>query len=219
MLNLIFNHQTENSLRQVLCLGAHSDDIEIGCGGTLLKLAASDPDLTVYWVVLGASGQREQEALDSAYSFLDNVKNLKVIVQGFRDGFFPYIGAEIKEYFEQLKQTCSPDLILTHYRGDRHQDHRLVSDLTWNTFRDHLILEYEIPKYDGDLGRPNVFVHLPDSVQQRKVAHLMEHFATQSNKHWFTEETFLAMLRLRGIESNAPDKYAEAFYCHKALIT
>jgi LmbE family N-acetylglucosaminyl deacetylase len=207
-----------DSLQQILCIGAHSDDIEIGCGGTLLKLIELYPDLAIYWVVLGASGKREQEAITSANSFLKSIDRKNVIVKGFRDGFFPYLGIEIKEYFELLKREVSPDLILTHYRHDRHQDHRLISDLTWNTFRDHLIWEYEIPKYDGDLGSPNMFIHLTEAICRQKIDHLFEHFGTQADKVWFTEDTFSSILRMRGIESNAPDRYAEAFYCRKAVI-
>lgn len=218
MFQFSFNSRDQAPIHQILCLGAHSDDIEIGCGGTLLKLSDLYPSVTIYWVVLGANGQREEEAFNSAHSLLERVKSKKVLVKGFRDGFFPYIGMEIKEYFEELKRLVSPDLILTHYRHDRHQDHRLVSDLTWNTFRNHLIWEYEIPKYDGDLDSPNVFVHLPESVCQRKISHLLEHFATQANKGWFTEDTFLSIMRLRGIESNASNRYAEAFYCRKMVF-
>lgn len=210
--------RSENTPLQLLCLGAHSDDIEIGCGGTLLKLIDRYPNLHIYWVVLGASGNREQEASNSAFSILEQVSHKKVVISGFRDGFFPYHGLEIKTYFEQLKLDVSPDLILTHYREDRHQDHRLISDLTWNTFRDHLIWEYEIPKYDGDLGSPNLFVHLSEEICRQKVANLFTNFASQSNKGWFTEDTFLAMLRIRGMESNSPSKYAEGFYCRKMVV-
>jgi LmbE family N-acetylglucosaminyl deacetylase len=206
------------SIQQVLCIGAHSDDIEIGCGGTLLKLIDLYPNISIYWVVLGASGRREQEAVASAHKLMKDIDRKQVIVKGFRDGFFPYLGMEIKEYFEELKREVAPDLILTHYRHDRHQDHRLISDLTWNTFRDHLIWEYEIPKYDGDLGSPNIFVHLDETICRRKIDHLFEHFGTQSDKVWFTEDTFSSILRMRGIESNAPDRYAEAFYCRKAVF-
>lgn len=218
MLKLEFNTQEQNSLHQILCLGAHSDDIEIGCSGTLLKLIEQFPSISIYWVVFGANGQRQDEALASAYTLLKDVKHKTILVKDFRDGFFPYIGAEIKSSFNQLSKEVYPDLILTHYRQDLHQDHRLISDLTWNTFRNHLILEYEIPKYDGDLGNPNFFVHLTSSIYQKKIDHLMNHFATQSNKHWFTEDTFSAILRLRGMECNAPHKYAEAFYCRKAVL-
>lgn len=218
MLNLTFNSLPQASLKQVLCLGAHSDDIEIGCGGTILKMLEIFPDLSIYWVVFGATEKRKEEALISANTFLKDVKEKKIVVKGFRDRFFPYIGEEIKESFDQISKDVSPDLILTHYRQDLHQDHRLISDLTWNTFRNHLIWEYEIPKYDGDLGNPNFFVHLSSSIYYRKITHLMHHFATQSNKHWFDEDTFAAILRLRGIESNASNKYAEAFYCRKAVL-
>jgi LmbE family N-acetylglucosaminyl deacetylase len=217
MMKLDFDLQ-DNAPLQILCLGAHSDDIEIGCGGTLLELIDRYPDVRIHWVVFGASGDRIEEASNSAESFLAKVVEKKVIVGGFRDGFFPYVAAEIKEYFENIKFGFVPDLILTHYREDRHQDHRLISDLTWNTFRNHTIWEYEIPKYDGDLGVPNLFVHLSEEICQQKVAHLFAHFATQSNKAWFTEDTFLAMLRIRGMESNSPSKYAEAFYSRKTIV-
>ncbi|MBW4533022.1 MAG: PIG-L family deacetylase [Pleurocapsa minor HA4230-MV1] len=207
-----------NSLQQVLCLGAHSDDIEIGCGGTILNLIEMYPMVNITWVVFGATGEREIEALKSAENFLSFVTKKKIIVKGFKDGFFPYIGAEIKDYFEELKKEVNPDLILTHYRKDLHQDHRIISELTWNTFRNHSIWEYEIPKYDGDLGSPNLFVHLSKSICQQKIKHLMTYFQTQSNKQWFTEETFSAILRIRGIEANATEQYAEAFYCHKILF-
>jgi LmbE family N-acetylglucosaminyl deacetylase len=217
MMNFNFGIK-EDSNYQILCLGAHSDDIEIGCGGTLLKLIDLYPNLHIYWVVLGASGNREQEAANSAFSILERVNHSKVTIQGFRDGFFPYLGSEIKEYFELLKFEVNPDLILTHYRQDRHQDHRIVSDLTWNTFRNHLIWEYEIPKYDGDLGSPNLFVHLSEEICRQKIDNLFTHFSSQANKGWFTEDTFLSMLRLRGMESNSPSKYAEAFYCRKMVF-
>lgn len=207
----------DRSLQQLLCLGAHSDDIEIGCGGTILKLIETHPQLEIIWVVLGATGIREQEAVESVEDLLASVKHKKIIVKGFKDGFFPYIGADIKLYFEELKQQANPDLILTHYHQDLHQDHRIVSELTRNSFRNHLIWEYEIPKYDGDLSSPNVLVHLSKSICQKKVQHLMNHFATQNNKQWFTEETFTSILRIRGIESNAPEQYAEGFYCRKMV--
>lgn len=219
MLKLIFNNDGQDSIHQVLCLGAHSDDIEIGCGGTILKLIETFPDLSVYWVVFGGSqAQRKEEALLSANTFLSSVKHKKILIEEFKDGFFPYVGGEIKEFFEQLKSEVSPDLILTHYRQDFHQDHRVISELTWNTFRNHLILEYEIPKYDGDIGNPNFFVHLSEFIFQQKITNLLERFKTQTNKQWFTRETFSSILRLRGIESNAPEKYAEAFYCRKIIF-
>jgi LmbE family N-acetylglucosaminyl deacetylase len=216
MLGWNFNVERSSGLR-ILCLGAHSDDIEIGCGGTILKLIETYPNLSFCWIVFGSNQQRADEAITSANVFLDQVKEKQIVVKGFKDSFFPYIGAEIKEYFEQLKE-FSPDLIFTHYRHDRHQDHRLISDLTWNTFRDHLILEYEIPKYDGDLGSPNVFVHLDERLCQKKVRCLLDHFGTQRDKHWFTGETFFSLLRMRGIESKAPRGYAEAFYGRKIVF-
>jgi LmbE family N-acetylglucosaminyl deacetylase len=204
--------------RTILCLGAHSDDIEIGCGGTILRLLAENRDVDVHWVVLGSSGERDGEAVASANVFLADARRKTIVVQNFKDGFFPYLGGEIKAYFEELKRTVSPDIVFTHYRHDLHQDHRLVSELTWNTFRHHLILEYEIVKYDGDLGSPNLFVCLDRTQAQRKVTTLMATFKSQANHAWFTEDTFLAMLRLRGVESNAPEKYAEGFYCRKAVV-
>lgn len=216
MLGWNLNVERSSGLR-ILCLGAHSDDIEIGCGGAILKLIETYPNLSFYWIVFGSNQQRADEAITSANVFLDPVKEKQIVVKGFKDSFFPYIGAEIKTYFEQLKE-FSPDLIFTHYRHDRHQDHRLISDLTWNTFRDHLILEYEIPKYDGDLGSPNVFVHLDERLCQKKVRSLLDHFGTQRDKHWFTEETFFSLLRMRGIESKAPSGYAEAYYGRKIVF-
>ena len=202
----------------ILCLGSHADDMEIGCGGTLLKLIESYRNVSVEWVVFSASESRASEARTSAMKFLEGAAQTKISVEAFRDGFFPYVGYDIKQYFEELKGRCSPDLIFTHYRDDRHQDHRLISDLTWNTFRNHLIFEYEIPKYDGDLGSPNVFVHLDEEICRRKVRGIVDAFQTQRNRHWFTEDTFMSLLRLRGIESAAPDGYAEGFFCRKAVL-
>ena len=217
MLNLTFERQRDSIFR-ILCLGAHSDDIEIGCGGTVLRILEENPDAEVLWVVMGASGQRADEATASAKSFLARARQKEVIVKEFRDGFFPYIGAEIKGFFEELKRRFAPDLVLTHCRNDLHQDHRLVSELTWNTFRNHLILEYEILKYDGDLGTPNVFVHLTESLARRKVGILLDSFRSQLKKNWFTEDAFLAILRLRGLECNAPEKYAEAYHARKLVL-
>ena len=217
MLGVNFNIEPGSAL-QLLCLGAHSDDVEIGCGGTLLKLIEQYPDLSCYWVVFSATQNRAAEAMASAQAFLEPVKNKHIVIKDFKDGFFPYTGADIKVYFESLKQEVSPDLIFTHFRYDLHQDHRLICELTWNTFRSHLILEYEIPKYDGDLASPNFFVHLHETTCQRKIKTILDHFRTQENKHWFTEETFYALLRLRGIESRAPYGYAEAFYGRKIVF-
>ena len=217
MLNLSFSNG-KNPPRRVLCLGAHADDIEIGCGGTVLRWLQEDPGLEFYWVVLSSTRAREKEATQSAGLFLSEARRRRVCIEKFRDGFFPYQGADIKEYFEGIKKRFSPDIVLTHYRDDRHQDHRLVSDLTWNTFRRELILEYEIPKYDGDLGRPNFFVRLNQTVCRKKIKNILDVFKTQTEKHWLTEDTLRAILRLRGVESHAEEKYAEAFYCRKMIF-
>jgi LmbE family N-acetylglucosaminyl deacetylase len=201
--------------KKILCLGAHADDIEIGCGGTLLKWIEARPDLEMRWGVFTAEGKRAQEARRSAKAILQKVKQ-KVTVENFRGSFLPYQGSEVKNCFETLKDSFQPDIVFTHYRDDRHQDHRLLSDLAWNTFRDHLILEYEIPKYDGDLGSPNIFVPIDKEVAKKKAAHICRYFQTQANKHWFSEETFLALMRLRGVECSA--QYAEAFYCRKLIL-
>lgn len=202
----------------LLALGAHSDDIEIGCGGALLHLIAANPGARVTWAVFGAAGERAAEARASAGRFLAGLAAAEVLVFDHRDGFFPYEGAAIKARFEELKAGPAPDLIFTHYRDDRHQDHRTLSDLTWNTWRGHTILEYEIPKYDGDLGAPNLFVPLAEPIARRKVELLMEGFATQRSKRWFTEDTFLGLMRLRGIECPTPTHYAEAFYGRKIAL-
>jgi LmbE family N-acetylglucosaminyl deacetylase len=202
----------------VLCLGAHSDDIEIGCGGTILRLLEENENVEVHWVVFAANDNRETEARGSADLFLKKAKNKSVVIENYRDGFFPYIGAEIKEYFEVLKTQCNPDIIFSHYRNDLHQDHRLICELTWNTFRDHIILEYEIMKYDGDLGNPNFYVHLNEAICRDKIGNIVNHFKSQAGKNWFSQESFYSLLRLRGIESNAPDRSAEAFYFRKGVL-
>jgi len=208
----------EESIK-ILCLGAHSDDIEIGCGGTILKLLKEYESLDFYWVVLSSDEKRKQEAQVSARDFLTNANKSIVIIKEFRDGFFPFIGREIKEYFEALKREVNPALIFTNFRSDLHQDHRLVSDLTWNTFRDHLILEYEIPKYDGDLGVPNLFVHLEEDICRTKIKKILTNFRSQADNQWFTKDAFTALLRLRGIESNSPSRYAEAFHSRKLVLS
>ena len=217
MFELIPSYRGDSSL-SVLCLGAHSDDIEIGCGGTILHLLRSYNNCNVTWVVFSAKAQRRRESLSSARRFLNNAPMKNVITKGFKESFFPYRGEEIKRFFEQLKKRVAPDLIFTHYRHDLHQDHRVICELTWNSFRKHRILEYEIPKYDGDLGQPNVYVPLTQTVCKTKVKYLMDGFSTQRNRQWFTEDTFYSLLRLRGIESNAPEKYAEAFYGRKIVL-
>ena len=201
---------------RILALGAHPDDIEIGCGATILRLAGEHRALEVLWVVIAATPEREAEARVSASAFLQGVRSSKVIVRDHRDGFLPYLGAAVKDEFEVLKREFSPDLIFTHYRDDRHQDHRLISDLTWNTWRDHLILEYEIPKYDGDFGSPNFFASLPTSILDRKIELLLKHFPSQAHKSWFSADLFRAVARLRGMECAAPEGFAEAFYGRKA---
>jgi LmbE family N-acetylglucosaminyl deacetylase len=208
----ILNENTTG--KKILCLGAHSDDIEIGMGGTIRRLVRDNPGLEITWVVFSAIGERGVEARKSAEEFLRDVQQKTILTYEFRDGYFPYRGAEVKDLFEQLKN-ATPDIIFTHYRHDLHQDHRLLNELTWNTWRDHFILEYEIPKYDGDLGSPNLFVNLDDELVQKKVDLLMRFFQTQNNKHWFSPETFRALMRLRGIECKSPGGYAEAFYGRK----
>jgi LmbE family N-acetylglucosaminyl deacetylase len=204
--------------RRVLALGSHSDDIEIGCGATLLALTRARPEVEVTWVVLGAEGKREHEARASADAFTEAASHSEVVVHGFRDGFFPYVGGDVKDVFEELKSRLEPDLILTHARHDLHQDHRLVCELTWNTWRNNLILEYEIPKYDGDLGTPNVFVPVSEEVAREKVRLVLEAFESQSEKHWFDEELFLGLMRVRGMEGRSPSGYAEAFTCRKLSL-
>ena len=203
---------------EILCLGAHSDDIEIGCGGTILRLAEKYPGCALHWVVFSAPGVREQEARHAAGLFTKNAALNGPLIKTFPDGFMPFVGAELKRTFEELKTTVSPDLIFTHYLKDAHQDHRLISELTAQTFRDHLILEYEVPKYDGDMGQPSVFVPLEPHQYQKKVEFLLESFESQRSKHWFQKETFLSLMRLRGMECNAPSGYAEAFYSHKVVL-
>ena len=203
---------------QVLCIGAHSDDIEIGCGGTILKLLRDRPRCNVMWVVLSARGTRKQEALRSARAFLARAGSKTIVTKAFKESFFPHCGDAVKTYFERLKRTIDPDVIFTHCRHDLHQDHRVVCELTWNTFRRHQILEYEIPKYDGDLGQPNVYVSLADDVADEKVRLLMKGFGTQRSRQWFTDDTFYALLRLRGIEANAAGRHAEAFYGRKLIV-
>ena len=207
-----------DKLLRLVCIGAHSDDIEIGCGGTILRLLAEYDDVEVHWVVLGSSGQRDGEAAASANKFLAGAKKKKITIRHFKESFFPYVGEEIKAFFEKLKKRVTPDIIFTHYRHDLHQDHRLISELTWNTFRDHLILEYEIIKYDGDLGVPNLFAHLDEKICRKKINLIMDSFKSQRNRDWFTPDAFLSILRIRGIECRAPEKYAEGFYCRKLVL-
>jgi LmbE family N-acetylglucosaminyl deacetylase len=202
----------------VLCLGAHSDDIEIGAGATLLSLLDRGIRLDVHWCVLSGAGLREREARASAADFLTHAASAKVEVMPFRDGFFPEQGEQIKSWFEMLKERVAPDVILTHRRDDAHQDHRQVNRLAWNTFRDHCILEYEIPKWDGDLGQPNLYIPVSVGALQRKIDLLISHFGSQRSKQWFDAETFLGLARLRGMECRAPERYAEAFVARKLAM-
>ena len=216
MLRLSLRPARDGALK-VLCLGCHSDDIEIGCGGTILRLIDEYPGCQFHWVVFSAIGEREGEARQGAERFAGTDRLSGLRLGSFRDGFMPFEGANVKAVFEELK-SVSPDVIFTHRRDDAHQDHRLIAELTWNTFRDHLILEYEIPKYDGDLGRPNVFMPLEADVIQKKVGYLMEVFKSQRSRRWFEDQTFLSLSRLRGMECNAPSGYAEAFYSRKLAL-
>jgi LmbE family N-acetylglucosaminyl deacetylase len=200
----------------VLAIGAHPDDIEIGCGGTLLRIAAENSSARFQFLVLSATPDRAREAEASAHLLLGD--RVEIEVADFRDGYLPYVGAALKDRFEMVGRGIDPDVVFTTLREDRHQDHRLVSDLTWNTFRDHLILEYEIPKFDGDLGAPNSFVELDQAILDRKLDHLGKAFPSQQGKGWFSDETFRGLARLRGIECRAGSGYAEAFYGRKLRL-
>jgi LmbE family N-acetylglucosaminyl deacetylase len=216
MIQLNWKKQRRDALT-ILCLGAHSDDIEIGCGATLLQIGRNTPKPKFIWAVLSASRARQIEARMAAKLFTTGCE-IEVFIKEFRDGYLPYEGPQVKDFFEELKPRVNPDVIFTHWHGDAHQDHRLVSELTWNTFRNHLILEYEIPKFDGDIGRPNTYVALEKWAFQKKVDNLSAIFESQRSKPWFSSETFLGLMRLRGMESNAPSGYAEAFYSRKLMI-
>jgi LmbE family N-acetylglucosaminyl deacetylase len=215
---LLLGDGLPRAVSSLLCLGAHSDDIEIGCGGTVLKLLSANPEMSVHWVVLSADGARAAEARSSADRFLAGAAAVRIEVETFRERYFPY-QPDLKEFFDDLGTRDRPDLVFTHHRDDAHQDHRVVADLTWNTFRDHLILEYEIPKYDGDLGRPNVFVGLDESIARRKIQAVLDGFPSQADRYWFTAETFLGLLRLRGVEARSPVGYAEGFHARKLVLS
>lgn len=216
MIRLLFPSENEEPFT-VLCLGAHSDDIEIGCGATLLHIKKLARQVRFYWVVLSASSSRAQEAHRAAELFTAGCET-DIVLKGFDDGFLPYSGSDVKRFFEDLKSKVNPSLVFTHWQGDAHQDHRLVSELTWNTFRNHLILEYEIPKYDGDLGRPNAYVPLEAPLYEEKVDYLFKAFQSQQSKRWFDRNTFLGLMRLRGMECNAASGYAESFHCRKMVL-
>jgi LmbE family N-acetylglucosaminyl deacetylase len=216
MMHLNFGVKANGPLK-ILCMGAHSDDIEIGCGGTILRLAEQYPECEFHWVVFNAIGTRETEARRAAQLFAG--AHLKgALLKAFQDGFMPFAGSEVKTVFENDLKKLSPDIVFTHSSNDAHQDHRLISQLTWNTFRDHFILEYEIPKYDGDLGRPSVFVPLDREICEKKVEYLMDAFQSQRSKHWFQPDTFFSLMRLRGMECAASSCYAEAFYGRKLVL-
>ena len=205
------------NLRTILCIGAHADDIEIGCGGTLLRLLDETPGLRVHWVVFCAGGERAQEAQRSAAEFFRGNSECHLAIHSFRDSYFPSQWAEIKDVFQELAGAVEPDLVLTHRCDDRHQDHRLLAEFTWNAFRNHVVLEYEIPKYEGDLGQPTVYVPLSEAVCETKIDTICRVFSTQQAKYWFTPDTFWALLRLRGLECHSPTGLAEAFYSRKLV--
>jgi LmbE family N-acetylglucosaminyl deacetylase len=202
----------------ILCLGAHSDDIEIGCGAAMLRLLAERPGSTVHWVVLSSTPDREREARASAADFLAASGSATVIVKAFRESYFPFVGAELKDFFEELKRIVEPDVVFSHHRHDEHQDHRTVAQFTWNTFRNQVVAEYEIPKFEGDLGHPNVYVPVSDEVVERKIALLSEHFGSQRRKSWFRPQTFRGLMAIRGVECNAPSGFAEAFHVRKLVL-
>jgi LmbE family N-acetylglucosaminyl deacetylase len=203
---------------RILALGAHADDIEIGCGGTLLRLIAEHPGAEVRYVVFAATPERAGEARAAAAELTAGAR-ATIEIHGFRDSFFPWDQpVRIKETVSELRKSFEPDIVFTHRREDLHQDHALIAQLTWNAFRDHLILEYEIPKYEGDLATPNVYVPLDEAVARRKVDLILRNYATQAGKGWFRAETFEAMLRLRAVECNASTGWAEAFHGRKILL-
>lgn len=203
----------------ILCLGAHCDDIEIGCGASLLKLLQAYPQTQVTWVVFTSTPLRKEEATKGARAFTQQAQRLDLRIFDLRDSFLPYIGGELKDLFEELKKDIpTPDLIFTHYRHDLHQDHRKVSELTWNTFRNHLILEYEIPKWDGDLGQPNTFIEVSQEFGEEKIRLLLESYPSQKNKHWFADDLFRSLMRIRGMECNAESRLAEGFFARKLLL-
>jgi len=217
-MNVLQLKKTSESIN-VLALGAHCDDIEIGCGGTLLSIMDNDVSVNITWVVFSSNEKRKLEAETGAGLFARNAKTLDLKIYDFRDGFLPYDGKLLKELFEEIKKDINPDLIFTHYRHDLHQDHRIVSELTWNTFRNHLIFEYEIPKWDGDISSPSSFVHLDKETALRKIEYLQQAYNSQQTKAWFTDDLFLSMMRIRGMESNSPSGLAEAFYTRKCVLT
>ena len=217
MQNFLLNRDNFQEL-SILCIGAHCDDIEIGCSGTLLSFLQSAPDTTINWVVCSSTAERKQETELAARRLGIGKRQIRLHFLDFRDGYLPWSGAEVKDALRRVTSPMTPNLVFTHYGEDLHQDHRLISELTWNLFRDHLILEYEVPKYDGDLGRPNMFMPLDSDIADEKIRLLLESYPSQSGKHWFSDETFRALLRIRGIESGRNNRYAEAFYSRKTCL-
>ena len=203
---------------KVLCLGAHCDDIEIGCGATLMTLLEQYDDVDIHWQVFTSTPARKQEAIKGAEVFCNGARNLHIEILEYRDGYLPYEGDAIKLSMEAVKKAVDPDLVFTHYRHDLHQDHRLISELSWNTFRNHLLLEYEIPKWDGDIGTPNLFVPVSEAVAAAKIKALQDVYNSQQSKKWFTDDLFHSMMRIRGMECNAPGNLAEAFYTRKTQL-
>ena len=201
---------------KVLCLGAHPDDIEIGCGATILELVRQAAD--VRWAVFSGDDRRAEEAARSARLFLGADAGRRLVLHTFRDGYFPAQFAAVKEACEETAATFRPDLVFTHFRDDRHQDHRVLSDLAWNTFRHQVILEFEIPKWDGDLSTPNLYVPVTSRAAQRKVTLLSRAFASQRNKDWFGDEVFFGLMQLRGMECRSPSGFAEAFFGRKLVF-
>ena len=216
---LEFSPVRDGRVNSVLLLGAHCDDIEIGCAGTLLKLVRRNPHAEYLWITFSSTAERAAETRNAAATLLAGAASKSVRIESFPESALSTAIVQIKRYFEDVKRTIAPELIFTHYRHDLHQDHRLVNELTWNTFRNHTILEYEIPKFDGDLGVPNVFVPLANSELNTKIELLLESFPSQQSRSWFTRSTFEAIARLRGIECNALDGHAEAFYARKLRLS
>lgn len=217
MLKLLPGLPTDRPAR-LLCIGAHSDDLEIGCGATVLTWLAAWPAIEVTWVVLSASGERRLEASRSAQALLQPAASVRIELAEFRDGYLPSQQADVKQFFEALKGSTDPDLILTHFLGDRHQDHRLAAELTWNTWRDHLVCEYEIAKFEGDLGQPNLYVPVSAESVTKKTGHLEQHFGSQRSRSWFRTENFEALMRIRGLECRSPTGFAEAFHARKLIV-
>jgi len=217
MLSDILEAPQGRALR-VLCVGAHCDDIEIGCGASLLRLQAHDRKVTVDWVVLCGSADRRKETLSALNMFLEPRNRGECLHGGFPDGRLPAVYSSVKDYFESLKERARPDVIFCHEREDRHQDHRIVNEMVWSTFRDHLVLEYEIPKWDGGLGQPNLYIPVDERQVLAKADALLEAYPSQAGKDWFKRDVFVALMRMRGLECRSPSGYAEAFHARKIRL-